>query len=114
MWRWTTGSAGELASARLAEMVRRVDEGIRAEAGRRTLTARDAAEIVSELRCVWMKIDGGVNMETLEETGIARALVTIAGSRSVAKETSAAAAAVVERWRSTTAKLVASLEGFVR
>jgi hypothetical protein len=53
-------------------------------------------------------------METLEETGIARALVTIAGSRSVAKETSDAAAAVVERWRSTTAKLVASLEGFVR
>lgn len=114
MWRWATGSAGELASARLAEMVRRVDEGIRAEAGRRTLTARDAAEIVSELRCVWMKIDGGVNMETLEETGIVRALVTIAGSRSVAKETSDAAAAVVERWRSTTAKLVASLEGFVR
>ena len=115
MWRWATGSAGELASARLAEMVRRVDEGIRAEAGRRTLTARDAAEIVSELRCVWMKIDGGVNMETLEETGIARAVAKIAsmeGNRA-ARETVDAARAILKEWRETQAGLVATLENFL-
>ncbi len=127
-WRWATGSAGELAVARLHEMVRRVDEGAAMDVrGRNALTARDAAEIVSELRCVWMRVDGGINMETLEETGIARAVAKIAsmeghrveghrveGHREViAKETADAARGILNEWRGLAAGLVATLETFL-
>ena len=40
-WRWATGSAGELAVARLHEMVCRIDEGAGDVRGRNALTARD-------------------------------------------------------------------------
>ena len=114
-WRWATGTAGELAVARLHEMVRRIDEGAGIVRGRKALTARDAAEIVSELRCVWMRVDGGINMETLEETGIARAVAKIAsmeGNRA-ARETVDAARAILKEWRETQAGLVATLENFL-
>ena len=115
MWRWATDTAGELAVARLHEMVRRIDEGAGIVRGRKALTARDAAEIVSELRCVWMRVDGGINMETLEETGIARAVAKIAsmeGNRA-ARETVDAASAILKEWRETQAGLVATLENFL-
>lgn len=117
-WRWATGSAGELAVARLHEMVRRVDEGAAMDVrGRNALTARDAAEIVSELRCVWMRVDGGINMETLEETGIARAVAKIASTEGhrevIAKETVEAARGILNEWRGLAAGLVATLETFL-
>jgi len=117
-WRWATGSAGELAVARLHEMVRRVDEGAAMDVrGRNALTARDAAEIVSELRCVWMRVDGGINMETLEETGIARAVAKIASMEVhrefIAKETVDAARGILNEWRGLAAGLVATLETFL-
>ena len=115
MWRWATDTAGELAVARLHEMVCRIDEGAGIVRGRNALTARDCAEIVSELRCVWMRVDGGINMETLEETGIARAVAKIAsmeGNRA-ARETVDAASAILKEWRETQAGLVATLENFL-
>ena len=83
--------------------------------GRNALTARDAAEIVSELRCVWMRVDGGINMETLEETGIARAVAKIAsteGHREVIGRRPSTSRGILNEWRGL-AGLVATLETFL-
>ena len=50
-----------------------------------------------------MRVDGGINMETLEETGIARAVAKIASmeghSAVIARETVDAARGILKEWR---------------